>query len=165
PVIGNSPVAYAAPAGKYGFVVLDMACSAAAVERILQAKERGESIPPGWALDSDGAETTDPAVALATLSLLPFGGHKAFGLALFHEILTSVLSQGAPRAGDATGFTPHDRPMNTSFTLQAIDISAFRPVREFERTVEELIEAVKGSRLRAGYDMILYPGERSLENL
>jgi LDH2 family malate/lactate/ureidoglycolate dehydrogenase len=165
PIIGNNPVAYAAPAGRYGAFVLDMACTAAAVERILQAKERGESIPPGWALDADGNDTTDPKKALESLALLPFGGYKAFGLAMVHEILTSVVAGGALFAGDAKGFLPYDGPMNTSFSMLAIDISAFQPVAEFERRMETMIDAVKSSRRRSPDAKILYPGERSLAEL
>jgi LDH2 family malate/lactate/ureidoglycolate dehydrogenase len=161
PVLGNNPVAYAAPAGRYGAMVLDMAATAAAVERIVQARDLGEAIPAGWALDAAGNPTTDPAAALASLSLLPFGGYKAFGLALFHEVLTSVLAGGALRAGDATGFEPYDRPMNTSFTMQAIDIAAFRPLRDFEQSMEQLIDAIKASRPIPGSGPILYPGERA----
>jgi LDH2 family malate/lactate/ureidoglycolate dehydrogenase len=162
PVLGSNPVAVAVPAGRYGAFALDMACTAAAVERIVKAKERGETIPRGWALDQDGLETTDPAQALESLALLPFGGYKAFGLGMVHEILTSVLSGGSLRAGDSTGFQPYDGAMNTSFSLQAIDIAAFMPVPEFERRMEEFIEAVKSVEQTAPDTPILFPGERSL---
>jgi len=162
PVLGNNPVAMAAPAGRYGAFALDMACTAAAVERIARAREKGEPIPSGWALDRDGNETNDPAQALESLALLPFGGHKAFGLAMVHEIVTSVLSGGPLQAGESTGFVPFDRPMNTSFSLMAIDISAFMPVSEFERRMEALIESIKSAERHDPDVSILYPGERSL---
>lgn len=165
PIIGNNPVAYAAPAGRYGAFVLDMACTAAAVERILRAKEQREAIPSGWALDLDGNDTTDPEKALESLALLPFGGYKAFGLAMVHEIVTSVVAGGALFAGDAKGFLPYDGPMNTSFSMLAIDISAFQPVAEFEQRMETMIETIKSSRLRSPEQRILYPGERSLAEL
>jgi LDH2 family malate/lactate/ureidoglycolate dehydrogenase len=161
PVLGNNPVAYAAPAGRYGAFVLDMACTAAAVERIVKAKERGEPIPEGWALDADGRDTTDAAAALQSLALLPFGGYKAFGLAMVHEVLTSVIAGGALMAGDAKGFAPYDGAMNTSFSFIALDISAFRPLPEFEATMEAMIDKVKSSRLREEAGVILYPGERA----
>jgi LDH2 family malate/lactate/ureidoglycolate dehydrogenase len=164
PVLGNNPVAYGAPAGRYGSFVLDMACTAAAVERIVRAKEQGETIPAGWALDIDGNETNDPAKALESLALLPFGGYKAFGLAMVHEMVTSVIAGGALFAGDSKGFAPYDEPMNTSFSLLAIDIAAFQPLAEFEATMERMIDTVKASRPRAG-GQILFPGERSQAEL
>ncbi len=165
PMLGNNPFAAAAPAGRYGAFVLDMACTAAAVERIVQAKERNEPIPPGWALDRDGRETTDPARALETMALLPFGGHKAFGLAMVHEILTSVLSGGLIFAGQSSGFLPYEGPMNTSFTLVAIDIAAFQPVAEFERRMETFLGTIKSAEPLSSEKPILFPGERSLAEL
>ncbi len=162
PVLGNNPVAMAAPAGDYGAFVLDMACTAAAVERIVNAGERGEPIPSGWALDRDGKETNDPALALESLALLPFGGHKAFGLAMVHEILTSVLGGGPLQAGNSKGFEPFDGAMNTAFSLMAIDISAFMAVAAFERRMDALIESIKSAERQDPDVPILYPGERSL---
>jgi LDH2 family malate/lactate/ureidoglycolate dehydrogenase len=131
------------------------------VERIARAKERGEPIPQGWALDNEGKDTTDPSAALQSLALLPFGGIKAFGLAVFHEILTSVLAGGELMAGNATGFRPYDQPMHTSFSLMAIDIAAFRPRPEFEAAMELMIERIKSSKLREAGGRILFPGERA----
>jgi LDH2 family malate/lactate/ureidoglycolate dehydrogenase len=162
PVIGNNPVAYAAPAGRFGYFILDMAATAAAVERIVQAREEGRTIPPGWALDLDGKDTTDPERALASLALLPFGGYKAFGLAMVHEMLTSVLAGGPLMAGEAFGFLPYDRPMNTAFSMLAIDIAAFQPVEAFAQRMEAMIEAIKRARPRSPDERILYPGEHSL---
>ncbi|MBJ3774455.1 Ldh family oxidoreductase [Acuticoccus mangrovi] len=160
PVLGNNPAAYAAPAPGGAFV-LDFACTEAAAERIVKAKERGEPIPEGWALDSEGRETTDPAEALKSLAFLPFGGYKAFGLAMVHEIMTSVIAGGPLMAGEAKGFAPYDAPMNTAFTLIAIDIAAFIPRAEFEARMGEMIAAIKASPLREGASEIRYPGERS----
>jgi LDH2 family malate/lactate/ureidoglycolate dehydrogenase len=165
PVLGSNPVAYAAPAGRYGAFVLDMAATAVAAERIVKAKERGEPIPEGWALDAEGKDTTDPAAALQSRAMLPFGGFKAFGLAMVHEILTSVIAGGELMAGNATGFSPYDQPMHTSFSLLAIDIAAFRPRPEFEAAMELMIEKVKSSRLRDAGGRILFPGERAQDEL
>jgi LDH2 family malate/lactate/ureidoglycolate dehydrogenase len=165
PVLGNNPVAYGAPAGRYGTFVLDMACTAAAVERIARAREQGEAIPSGWALDLQGNDTSDPAKALESLALLPFGGYKAFGLAMVHEIVTSVLAAGTLFAGGSKGFAPYDQPMNTSFSLLAIDITAFQPLAAFEATMEQMIDTIKTSRLHEAGGQILFPGERSRAEL
>jgi len=162
PVMGNNPVAVAAPAGRYGTFVLDMACTAAAVERIAAARDGGEAIPRGWALDADGRDTTDPAAALESMALLPFGGYKAFGLALVHEMLTSVLAGGAVFAGGSTGFRPLDGPMNTSFTLSAMDIAAFDDPAAFAERMERMIDGLKASEPLAPGTEILFPGERAL---
>jgi LDH2 family malate/lactate/ureidoglycolate dehydrogenase len=159
PTVGNNPLAIAAPAGEEFPFVLDMAC-ATAKEKIYQACERGESIPSTWALGPDGNATTDPATALATGILLPFGGYKAFGLGVAHEILTSVLTGGPLFNGGWGEFTPYDKPMNVCMYLQAINIEWFVPLAHFKRQVDHLVRAIKASALRPGVDRVYVPGEQ-----
>jgi LDH2 family malate/lactate/ureidoglycolate dehydrogenase len=90
-LIGNNPLAMAAPRSNGPPVVVDMACCVAARGNILLAARTGEPIPEGWALDSGGAPTTDAEDALMG-SLLPFGGHKGMGLAMIVEVLAGSLA-------------------------------------------------------------------------
>ena len=143
----------AARAGMIGFVYTNT--------RILRARDLSIPIPSGWALDSEGRETTDAAEALKSMSLLPFGGYKAFGIAMVNEIVTSVLNGGLIFAGDSTGFQPYAGPMHTSFTLQAIDIAAFQPVTTFERRMETFLDTIKAAEPREPGARILFPGERA----
>lgn len=159
PLVGTNPLAIAAPAhSKYPFV-LDMAISPA-MERIFQAFEQDEKIPKGWAINVDGHDTDVPADALASRSLLPWGGHKGFGLGLAHEILTCVLMGGQLFGGGASGFLPHDGPMNVSQTFQAINIEHFVPLEQFKRQMDEVLSAVHASGPRPGFDSVYYPGEK-----
>lgn len=162
PVLGNNPLAVAAPAGRHGCFALDMACTSAAVERILRARDLGIAIPEGWALDREGRETTDPAEALKNMSLLPFGGYKAFGIAMVNEIVTGILGGAVAGLPGANGFQPADLPMRVSFTLQAIDITAFQPLDEFEQRMEAFLDTVKAAEPREPGGTILFPGERAL---
>src|SRR5947199_4370937 len=75
PLHGTNPIAYAAPTSSMPPIVLDIATSTAASGQLAKAQRRGQQIPAGWALDTDGRPTTDPAAALKGV-LLPFGGHK-----------------------------------------------------------------------------------------
>ncbi|MBX2886000.1 MAG: Ldh family oxidoreductase [Granulosicoccus sp.] len=50
----------------------------------------GKPNPEGWAVDSQGHPTTDPAAALEGAQL-PFGGHKGSSLALMVELLAGAL--------------------------------------------------------------------------
>jgi LDH2 family malate/lactate/ureidoglycolate dehydrogenase len=159
PTVGNNPVAMAAPAGEELPFVLDMAC-ATAKEKVVQAKERGETIPATWALGPDGNPTTDPASALASGVLLPFGGYKAFGLGVAHEILTSVLMGGQLFNGGWGEFVPYDKPMNVSIYLQAINIEWFAPLAEFTRQMDTLIRTIRASARRPGVERVYVPGER-----
>src|SRR5574342_872617 len=61
---GNNPWSIAVPAGQRPPVVLDMANSVVAAGKIRAFLREGKPIPEGWALDAQGAPTTDPAEAL-----------------------------------------------------------------------------------------------------
>src|SRR5690606_2651300 len=62
--VGNNPFGVGAPrAGAFPFI-LDMAISAAARGKIRKARDAGQAIPEGWALDAGGNPTTDPVKAL-----------------------------------------------------------------------------------------------------
>lgn len=160
PIMGNNPFALAAPAGDEHPFVLDMSCATTAKERIFQAEELGQPIPPGWALDAEGNPTTDATAALASGIVLPFGGYKAFGLGAAHEVLTSVLMDGPLFTGDAKGFLPYDGPFNVTQTFQAVDIEMFSPVAEFRARMDAVIRKIKSSRLRPGVERVYAPGER-----
>ncbi len=156
--VGNNPVAFAAPAGGEFPFVLDMAC-ATAKEKIYQAAAENRPIPSDWALGHEGRPTTDPKEALETGVLLPFGGYKAFGLALAHEVLTSALCGGDLFTGKGTGFRPFDNLYYASQYFQAVNIEWFVPLREFRDHIDAMIQKVKASTLRPGVERVYAPGE------
>jgi (2R)-3-sulfolactate dehydrogenase (NADP+) len=102
PVFGTNPIAFAAPVANKPPLVIDMSLSKVARGRVMAAKQKGEPIPDGWAIDRTGAPTTDPAAALAG-SMLPIGDAKGAALALMVELLAGVLT-GAKCGHDASSF-------------------------------------------------------------
>ena len=86
-----SPISFAFPAGEQPPLVIDMSLSKVARGKVNVAAQRGESIPEGWALDSDGQPTTDPNAALAG-TMLPMGEAKGAQLVLMVEILAGAIS-------------------------------------------------------------------------
>lgn len=91
PMLGNNPFAIAAPRANGPPIVVDMACSVAARGNIVLAARSGQPIPEGWAVDEDGAPTTDANAALKG-ALLPFAGHKGLGMSIIVELLAGSLS-------------------------------------------------------------------------
>ena len=69
-------------------IVVDLSLSKVARGNILAAKQKGEAIPDGWALDAEGKPTTDPTAALAG-TMLPLGDAKGTALALMVELLAA----------------------------------------------------------------------------
>ncbi|MBL8590609.1 MAG: Ldh family oxidoreductase [Methylobacteriaceae bacterium] len=119
-VFGTNPIAFACPLPDAPPIVVDLSLSKVARGGILAAKQRGEAIPQGWALDRDGAPTTDPAAALAG-TMLPIGDAKGTALALMVELLAAGLT-GARYAADASSFLDDKGgPPETGQLLVAFD--------------------------------------------
>jgi len=155
--VGTNPWSWAAPAGKHPSMVLDIANTAVARGKIHLARQRGEPIPEGWALDEKGQPTTDPDDALAGVTL-PMAGHKGYGIALMMDVLAGVLS-GSAFAGAVAGPFQSERPGRVGHFVLALNVEAFMPVSEFEQRQDELIQALKQTPLADGFAEILYPGE------
>lgn len=123
--LGTNPIAAGFPTSA-GPVLVDLATSQVARGRILQAVRSGDPIPEGWALDAQGAPTSDPEAALSG-SLVALGGDKGFALALMVELLTGALA-GAAIGPDVAGtFTPSDAPSDVGHCFVAIDPDAIAP--------------------------------------
>ena len=89
--LGNNPLGIGVPTPGGEPIIVDLAMSVAARAKIRRALKEGSRLPEGWATDAEGQPTTDPAAALAGF-LLPFGGHKGYGLALMVDLLSGLLS-------------------------------------------------------------------------
>ena len=90
-VFGTNPIAFAAPRAGDDPLVIDLSLSKAARGKIMFARQEGASIPEGWALDANGAPTTDPDAALAG-TMLPMGEAKGAALVMMVEILAAALT-------------------------------------------------------------------------
>jgi (2R)-3-sulfolactate dehydrogenase (NADP+) len=110
PVFGTNPIAFAAPLAGRDPLVIDMALSKVARGPIVAAKQKGEPIPEGWALDAGGRPTTDPAAAIAG-TMVPLGDAKGATLAMMVEILAAALvgTHFAFQASAARHRTAHPR--------------------------------------------------------
>jgi LDH2 family malate/lactate/ureidoglycolate dehydrogenase len=156
-VLGTNPICFSAPASEGRVVVVDMATSVVAKGKIMLAAERGEAIPEGWAVDKDGRQTTDPKAALGGY-LLPVGGPKGYGLALFADIFAGVLT-GAEVAKDLnTMYSPQLKKSGVGAFLFGIDTAAFG-AGDVSARMDKLIEMVVGAKLAQGATKIYLPGE------
>lgn len=157
-LLGNQAYAIGCPAGRWSPLLLDISNSATTWGQITLARERGETLAPGLALDRDGRPTVDPAEALDGL-LQPVGGHKGYGLALMWEVLTGVLAGLAfgPNVG-----SPEDveTPQQVAHFLLAIDPTAFLPLGELTARVDSLIDQIHAVPTAPGVDRVYAPGER-----
>ena len=155
--VGNNPWSWAAPAGRYAPMMLDIANTAVARGKLYLARQRGETIPEGWAIDTDGNATTDPAAGIAG-NILPMGGHKGYAISTVMDMLSGVLSGSEFGRGVVGPYVPEGKSGVGHLAL-ALDIEAFRPLGEFEADMERMIEDLHAAPRAPGVDRILYPGE------
>jgi len=154
-VFGTNPIAFACPLSGRAPIVVDLSVSQVARGNILAAKQKGEPIPAGWALDAEGKPTTDPEAALAG-TMLPLGDAKGTALALMVELLAAGLT-GANFAAEASSFLDaKGPPPGTGQLIIAFDPAAFGGdgiIGHFT-ALAAAIEAQPGARL---------PGARRFE--
>jgi LDH2 family malate/lactate/ureidoglycolate dehydrogenase len=161
PVLGNNPIAIAAPTHQQDVFALDLALSVVAKGRIRMLAARGERIPEGWANDKFGVPTTDPAEAVAGLAAW-VGGYKGYGLALAADVLSGVLSGGGfgPNVG-AQADASH--PQNVAHCMIAVHVPHFLPMDAFQDRMTDLLGAMRSSELAGGSLGIRIPGEIEAE--
>ncbi len=97
PRLTTDPLCIAIPLGDgRDPFVLDIATSQIALNKVRVLSARGEPVPAGTLIDARGLPSTDGAVMFADPpgALLPFGGHKGYGLGLATELLAGLLSGG-----------------------------------------------------------------------
>ena len=147
--LGTNPWAIAVPSDLDGPFCMDFATSAVAMGKVKLAEARGQEIPRGWVVDSEGELTTDPK-KLAGGALLPLGGpgegYKGTALAAMGEVFCGILT------GLGFGVEPSGRHNDGCFLI-AIKVEAFR------QEVADFAHYLKDTPPAKGSDGVLYPGE------
>ncbi|MCM3714697.1 Ldh family oxidoreductase [Halalkalibacter oceani] len=161
-VIGNNPIAFASPTAEGDPIVLDMALSNAPLGKILFAQAQGKEIPKGWGVDKNGEATTDPAQVLDGGFLSPVAGPKGFGLAIFAEILTGILT-GSQFSKSIPSMYDMKEKQSISHFMLAIDLSQFVSGEEYGNRIKTLTSFVKESKKAPGVDDLYMPGEIEFE--
>jgi LDH2 family malate/lactate/ureidoglycolate dehydrogenase len=158
-MLGTNPIAVAAPTGGHPFLC-DVSTSTIAFGRIEHALRAQEPLEPGWAVDSAGTPTLDPAVVVAEGGLTPLGGtpagssHKGYALATAVDVLTGILT--------GTGWSKL-LPVHTTqaaHTFVALRIDAFADPDTFRHDLNAMLAALRASPPMDGAERVLVPGDR-----
>ena len=157
PVLGNHPIAFAAPMFGDEPMVFDTCMSEVAGGKLLVAKEKGEKIPFGWAVDKDGNPTDDPAAGLAG-AFLPLAGHKGYCFALMEEVMTGLLSGGVFMNDIGHLFKQPKETCHISHHMLVINPLALLEKEEWESNMQELRKRVHETPMRNDAKLI-FPGE------
>ncbi|MFO7929472.1 MAG: Ldh family oxidoreductase [Candidatus Humimicrobiaceae bacterium] len=169
-VFGTNPISIAAPSYKENPFVLDMATSTVPIGKVKVYEKKGEKIPLGWGIDDEGNLTEDPKKVQSggPGAVTPLGGsdimrsYKGYGLAIMVDILCGVLSGSAHLTN--IGFPHEPRESNIGHFFVAINIDAFRPVIDFKKQMDSLIEELKNAPRAKGKEKIYVAGEKEFES-
>ena len=173
PLIGNNPPAWALPSkvvdpnvplppAEYEPVLLDIALSVVAANRLDIYRRRGEPIPDTWALDKDGEPTTDPTARAHGGTLAAVGGYKGAGMAIVLSMMTSFIG-GTPFDSDRQDPVTRVRyPGKTGHWFQVYDVGQWTDLEEFTRNVRQIRDRIESSPTKAGVDRVYAPG--TIEN-
>jgi LDH2 family malate/lactate/ureidoglycolate dehydrogenase len=150
PVLGTNPIAFALP-GADGPLVLDMGTSAFMGTDLALRVRLSTPLPEGVAIDRDGNPTRDAKEARDG-ALLPFGGHKGFGLGL--------IVQAFGLLGGAAAVAEN----NDGYIFIAFRPDLLVPLADLKRELAALIARVKAVPPLPGFTEIRIPGEQSAKN-
>jgi len=172
-ILGTNPICFAIPsAGKTNFI-LDMATTTTAHGKVEVYERRKKTMPIGWVVDENGADTSD-TIAFQNLyrSTNPngghlflggageeLGGHKGYGLGLFVDLLCAGMSMGA---WSKETFSKTNGCQVSSF-FAAIRTDLFGDSKAIAAHVEEILQAVRDSNKAQDHDRIYIHGEKEYE--
>ena len=158
--IGTNPFCAAFPRTGQPPLVLDFATSRIAFGKTRVAYNKGYQVPPDSLIDHAGQPSNDPRVVHEDPRgcLLPFGGHKGYGMAALCEIFAGALSGG---------FTTHADTLMTNSAIINCMMSVIINPQAFDAPdaqgeADAFIAWVRESRLADGVDGVLVPGEPEL---
>jgi len=158
-MLGTNPLGIAVPAKRNDAFDLDMATSVVARGKVVLAQKEGKQIPLGWAVDKNGANTTDPDAVLDGGFMLPFGGPKGYAISLFIDMMCSCLG-GADNCRTTSHFwTDYETPQNIGYFIFVVDPSKFLPQEQFLDRVDTMMEEFKACPTAPGVDRVYIPGE------
>ena len=160
--VGTNPWSWASPAGSHAPMVLDIANTGVARGKIYLARQKGQPIPEGWAINAAGAPTTDPAEAIDGI-ILPMAQHKGYAIALMMDMLSGVLT-GSGFGAEIAGPYQAERRSRAGQLMIVLNIESMQPLAEFNTRMEALIAQIKAVPLAQGFSEVFYPGEIEARN-
>ena len=152
----TNPIAIGFPGEDGSSMFLDFATTAMSGSKARLYKMRQHELPIGTAVDEAGYSTTNPFLTDDGGSLLPFGGHKGYGIMAAVEFLGRSLTGSANFREKGKGATPMEE--------QGVTIIAFRadihqPLSEFTRYAEATSDKLRSVAPSPGFNEVMIPGD------
>jgi len=153
--LSANPVAAGVPVKNGPPMIFDISTSTIAEGKIKVALNKGVQVPPNCLIDPQGRPTTDPKTFYGPPpgAILPFGGHKGYGLGMITEMLAGALT-----GGSCSDPKNANRVANNMLTI-VLDPNFFQADAEFSQEVSRFIDYVRSSEKVSPDAQILMPGE------
>lgn len=148
PVVVGIPVEGGSP------ILFDIAAAASAEGKLKVARNKGLPVPDNTIIDAKGQATNDPNDFYGPPSgaILPFGGHKGYGLCLVAELLAgAVTGNGCSREGV--------KQLEQGMLSIFLNPTAAQSADSFAQEVRRYVDFVKTSRPTDPKGEVLVPGE------
>jgi LDH2 family malate/lactate/ureidoglycolate dehydrogenase len=149
PALGTNPICFGFPSA-YGPVIFDIGTSALMWGEVLLHAHLDKPLPVGTGVDKDGNPTTNARDVLLG-GVLPFGGHKGYGLSLTIQAM-GLLAGAALARGEVQDY---------GFLFVVFDPGLLIPADQFAGQVSQLIDRIKATPRQPGVEEIRIPSERA----
>lgn len=152
--VSANPVAVGIPVKGGPPIIFDISTSAVAEGKIKVALNRGVDLPDGCLIDAAGQPTNDPKVFYGTPpgAILPFGGHKGYGLGIVADLLAGALT-GSGCSG------PGKTRLEQGMLAIILDPKRFGDEEQLFPEIRRFIDFVKSSKQVSPDSEILMPGQ------
>ena len=159
---GTNPCCIGVPLKDREPFVLDFATSRVAQGKMRVAHNQGQQVAPGLLLDEHGVPTTDPRVVVAPIipglfgSLIAFGEHKGYGMAVACELLGGALT------GGGTAHAPIDplrRAVYNGMLSILIDPAKLGTEASFDQEAVKFLDWLRAGPVAPGFDAVQVAGE------
>ena len=149
PAMGTNPYCFGFPSEDGAFIV-DAGTAALQWGEVMLHAHIDKPLPEGVAIDQGGVPTTDPKEAFLG-GVVPFGGHRGFGIALAMQTMGLLAGSAIPRGS----------VQDYGFLFVVFDPGLLMPPEKFTGQVSELIRAIKGTPKQEGVADIRIPSARA----
>ncbi len=159
---GTNPCCIGIPVKNQSDFILDFATSRVAQGKMRVAYNQGKQVAPGLLMDERGHPTTDPRVVVSPVvpgvfgSLIAFGEHKGYGLAVACELLGGALT------GGGTAHQPIDplrRAVYNGMLSILIDPAKLGTQPAFEHDAAAFMDWLRAGPVAPGFDAVQIAGE------
>lgn len=149
PVLGTNPIGFALPCTPDP-LIFDMGTASTMWGEVMLYAMLDKQFPEGMGVDAEGRPTTSAREILKG-GLLPFGGHKGYGLSLVVQAL-GILAGSRRVNGNVIG---------DGFLFIVVDPGILMPREEFHDQLSEMLSQLRALPRQPGAKAVRIPSERA----